>query len=237
MERSKNCSPAKSRFMWVLLPVLVLLPAFIMACGEQPTDVDQISDGSMPKSVSIADLGVSLNLPEGWVEYQKPLRATQADKISQLSEEMLKLEETDNPRKLEMGANFYSYNNLDQYGSIPDDELFGNFLTIQMHNYMSRARRELWKSGLCNPDQYCAEKFNPRFKLIRKLDSDENPFDNGAGFLFETKMEDKQMAPRWVYIYYLVNGEKCYKIMLDGAARDFEDNAYPELLAGIHFSR
>ena len=231
MIQTKNCFIST-----LLLFVLILLPAFIISCSTQQTDIDHISSAATPQPASLADLGVSIKLPEGWTEYQEPIRATLADRIDHLSEEERKTVDTDQPGKLEMGANFYSYNNLDQYGSIPEDELFGYFLTVQMHNYMSEERRALWKSGLCSPAQLCTESRNPSLILIRELGKEENPFDSGTGFLYDVKTENEDAPPRLMYMYYVVKGKRCYKIMFDGLARDLEKGTYLELLADIDFA-
>ena len=212
--------------------VLLLLPALIMSCSLQQTDPNPYA---AKKAGALEDLGLSLKLPEGWTEYHEPMRETLADRINLLSEEELKTVDADNLEKLEHGANFYTYNNLDLHGSIPEEDLFGYFLSIEMHNYFSEERRELWKSGLCSPNQLCTG-LKPTLDLIRELGSEENPFDNGTGFLYEVNTVDEDALPRLVYVYYVVKGENCYKIIFDGPARDLEKGSYPELLADIDFT-
>ena len=236
MAHYRNRAPKTNRLArTLLLPVALLLPVLIMSCSLQQAEVDQRSQ--MPQnSIVLEDLGVSLNLPDGWVEHSEPLRKTLADRLSLLSEEELATVDVDTPEKLEHGVNLYTYNNLDQYGSIPDEELFAYFLHIEMHNYFSEDRRALWKRGLCKPGQPCADRMNQNLHLVRELSREENPFGNGTGFMYEVKVGDDESLARRMYMYYVVLDERCYRVMFDGLARDLDENTYPDILNDIDFA-
>ena len=236
MTHHSNHPPRKSPLVRaLLLPVALLFPVLIMSCSLQQTEVDR-SSGLTYNSIAMDDLGVSLKLPEGWIEHQEPLRKTLADRLSLLSEEELATVDINTPEKLEHGVNLYTYNNLDQYGSIPDEELFAYFLHIEMHNYFSEDRRALWKRGLCNPGQPCADRMNQNLHLVRELSWEENPFGNGTGFMYEVKVEDDESLTRRMYMYYVVLDERCYRIMFDGLARDLGEQVYPDILNDIDFA-
>ena len=109
----------------------MLLPAIVLSCSAQQAENDMDSLDASKQTVVIEDLGLSLELPEGWTEYQEPLRATLADRMSQMSEEELSTVDTEERQKLEHGVNLFTFNNLEQYGSISDEDIFGYFLTTE----------------------------------------------------------------------------------------------------------
>ena len=237
MERLENSGfPQRRLIKALILPVLVLIPLTIVSCSIQQVDSDPEANIDL-HAIVIEDLGVSLKLPEGWTDHQTPLRSSTAERMSLLnpSEEELRQIGIDNPDKIEHGVNMYVYTNVDEYeeGEF-DEDMFFYFLSVEMHNYFDNAQRDLWKRGLCSDGTSC-ESGNPRLQLIRELDSEENPFENGTGFLHEIKVQEAEGFDRWVYIYYVVVEERGYKIVYDGPADESHSETYPGFLAGIDF--
>lgn len=245
-----------------ILPVVILFALSFMSCTNQQGKADHET-----YSGALEELGVTFDLAKDWVEGE-PSRHTEASMyqglLDQTPENVRYIYDDykpDNPNRLVGGSNYYRYTNvteetLEDFVSGRKEHVFDYGLLIDFNSDKSPEALQLWKDGKCrNPQQTdtprLCQKSTENHRLIRRLDATEIPFNADSGFLYESDMEygypEKKKAKQLIYYFYVVKGDKSYRIRIRGVETDpmkaglIEENALlneksiADMLSSIRF--
>ena len=250
MQRYSHYKPATSI---VILPMVLLIPTLFLSCSVGKNGQEE----NNPNEINLSDIGMTFNLPKGWVvgkqtrvtpksSYESSLEDFPAD-INPVYHSILKKRKPWwRPNRLVWGTNFFVSSNLsdvlsDDFTAVhPPFYKFDLRITYDDQRRRSKENLELWREGKCKRAgeiYYCKDPKDwqvntNNYKRIRQLDKSEIPFDADSGFLYESNFQygpEDGMHTRWlIYHFFTVKGKKTYHIMLTGISLHSDKSDYTE---------
>ena len=233
------------------LPIVLLIPALFLSCsiGQNKQNESDVNE------IDLSDIGISFNLPDGWVvgeqnrwtpksSYESSLKNYPAD-IHPVYHSILKrIKPRWRPNRIAQGSDFFMSTNISD--PLSDDFMNGKVpfyrfaLTIDYSTHKRKESRELWREGKCKSQEkvyFCKDPKDWQvnmydYKRVRQLDKSEIPFDADSGFLHEQNFQygaEEGLHTRWlIYHFFAVKGKKTYHFRLTGVSLQSDKSAYIE---------
>lgn len=223
----------------------IALPVLITACNIGPGAKEAFV--AAEGATVIDDLQLAFMLPEGWWQNGDPVRATAPKLEDQLTPEQIEALEKSDPdalsqeEDLQAALYMYMYHNLptsqDSVSVKPAEDIFYHALLLNVHTYYDKDILSRWERGECTraQDMDCLEGGDPNgLALIRPLESHENPFSSGKGYLYQVL---EAQIPVLSYIYYFVRNGWAYQVTYEITENERSDWQYPPVLDTIEFMK
>ncbi|MBX2822125.1 MAG: hypothetical protein KTR29_20695 [Rhodothermaceae bacterium] len=225
---------------WGALMMVLILPAFLLACNTDKKPYET------PEGVTvIPEMKLAFELPDGWWQDGPPYRIDSDGQLVETDSEeggitknLIQAWANGGNEDLNTVMHLYMYHNLpggqDTVLMNMEDVVF-HMLTLNVDTYYDDDQLAAWAQGRCGNkvDTYCDEGTMPaNLRLIRVLEPEENPFQEGTGVLYYVPAAE---IPVVVYTYYVVRDRWAYRISYEMTPNQIDGKPYPSLLDTIEF--